>query len=90
MHQARFILEHTLSKSKRSLTMSTPSLEQRVATLEREIVELKRAGKSWRRTIGMFTDNPEMLNLFEQAMKLRESDRAKARRTASHRGRSKA
>ncbi len=70
--------------------MSTPSIEQRLAMLEREIAELKRAGKNWRRTVGMFTGNSEMQKLFEQAMKLRENDRAKARGTQGPRRRPKA
>ncbi len=70
--------------------MSMPSLEERVATLERELAELKRPVKNWRRTIGMFTDNPEMLEYFEKAMKMREADRAKARRTPSSRRQSRA
>jgi hypothetical protein len=36
--------------------------------------------KDWRRTIGMFTDNPGMKELFAEAMRLREADRGKARR----------
>jgi hypothetical protein len=59
------------------------SLEQRVAVLEQELAELKsRTGraKDWRRTIGMFTDNAEMKELFAEAMKLREADRKKAHR----------
>lgn len=66
--------------------MLGPSLEERVATLEREVAELKafsrqgRLGKDWRRTIGMFTDDREMQRLFGEAMKLREADRARARR----------
>jgi hypothetical protein len=61
------------------------SLEQRVAVLEHELLELKsqRANgrvKDWRRTVGMFTDNPQMQELFAEAMKLREADRRKARR----------
>jgi hypothetical protein len=60
------------------------SLEQRVAALERELAVLKsRRGngraKDWRRTIGIFTDNPGMKELFTEAMKLREADRRKAR-----------
>ena len=62
-----------------------PSLEQRVSLLERELSELKaeRGGrhvKDWRRTVGMFSDKPEMQELFAEAMKLREADRRKARR----------
>jgi hypothetical protein len=65
--------------------MKTLSLEQRVAVLEQELSELKaRRGngqvKDWRRTVGMFTDNPGMKELFADAMKLREADRSKARR----------
>jgi hypothetical protein len=65
--------------------MPPPSLEQRVAALEHELAELKaRCGngpaKDWRRTVGMFTDNPGMKELFAEAMKLREADRRKARR----------
>jgi hypothetical protein len=61
------------------------SLEQRVAALEQELVELKaqRANgpaRDWRRTIGRFTDNPGMKELFAETMKLREADRRKARR----------
>jgi hypothetical protein len=61
------------------------SLEQRVAILEQELAELKsqrREGrdKDWRRTVGRFTYNPGMKELFAEAMKLREADRNKARR----------
>ena len=60
------------------------SLEQRVAVLEQELSELKAQRgnghvKDWRRTVGVFTDNPEMKELFAEAMKLREADRRKAR-----------
>lgn len=60
------------------------SLEERVSVLEQEISELKsRQGnardKDWRRTIGVFTDNPQMKELFAEAMKLREADRRKTR-----------
>ena len=66
--------------------MAKQSLEERVAALERELAELKVAvangarQKDWRRTIGMFTDDPGMKRVFEEAMKLREADRARARR----------
>jgi hypothetical protein len=60
-------------------------LEQRVAALEEELAGLKsrrRNGrtKDWRRTVGIFTDNPGMKQLFAEANKLREADRNKARR----------
>jgi hypothetical protein len=65
--------------------MPPPSIEQRVAALEHEVSELKaQAGngrvKDWRRTVGRFTDNPGMKELFADAMKLREADRRKVRR----------
>jgi hypothetical protein len=61
------------------------SLEQRVAAIEKELAGLKSRRnngrqKDWRRTVGMFTDNPEMKELFAEAIKLREADRNKARR----------
>ncbi len=60
------------------------SLEDRVAALERELTALKakpdhRRVKDWRRTVGIFTDNPEMKELFATAMKLRAADRRKSR-----------
>ncbi|MBO0700888.1 MAG: hypothetical protein J2P46_21010 [Zavarzinella sp.] len=65
--------------------MPPPSLEQRVAALELEVSASKaRPGngrdKDWRRTVGRFTDNREMQDLFAEAIKLREADRRKARR----------
>jgi hypothetical protein len=63
--------------------MKTLTIEQRVAALEQELAELK-AGrgngrvKDWRRTIGQFTDKPEMKEHFAEAMKLRDADRRKA------------
>ena len=70
--------------------MPALSLEQRVAVLEQEISQLaaKRSNgrqKDWRRTIGIFTDNPEMKQLFTEAMRLREADRRKARRQQAKR-----
>ena len=65
--------------------MKRLTIEQRVAALEHELSELKaRRGngqaKDWRRTVGVFTDNPGMKELFAEAMKLREADRRKSRR----------
>ncbi len=76
--------------------MLRQSIEDRVAALEREVAALKAStangspGKDWRRTIGMFTDDSEMQRLFEEAMKLREADRARARRTPSRQRRTEA
>jgi hypothetical protein len=65
--------------------MKAASIEQRVAVLERELSELKTQRgngrvKDWRRTVGMFTDRPDMEEVFTEAMKLREADRRKSRR----------
>ena len=65
---------------------STPTLEQRVAALEQEIAALRQTlanggqGKNWHKLVGFFGDDPGMVEIFETAMKLREEDRAKARR----------
>jgi hypothetical protein len=66
--------------------MSHLSLEQRVATLEQQVAEIRSRqtcegdNRDWRRTVGMFTDNPGMQELFAEALKIREADRKKARR----------
>jgi hypothetical protein len=71
------------------------SLEQRIAALEQEVADLKmrkaiEPGKDdWRQTIGMFTDNPGMLEIFAEAMKIREADRRKACQKARKRQRVK-
>ena len=65
--------------------MPNLSLEQRVAALEQQLANIlaQQANgsgkKDWRRTVGMFTDNPGMQELFAEAQKLREADRKKAR-----------
>jgi hypothetical protein len=72
-------------RSIKRIAMLTLSLEERVAVLEQEVSELKSRPrqlreKDWRRTIGMFTDNSGMKELFAEAMKLRKADRSRARR----------
>jgi hypothetical protein len=68
-------------------TPPTLKLEQRVTALEREVAELKTTlangsrVKDWRRTIGMFGDDPVMKEIFDEALRIREKDREKARRT---------
>ena len=63
--------------------MAQRTLEERVAALEQQVAELQAAFangarvKDWRRTIGMFTDDPGMQEIFKEAMKLREEDRAR-------------
>jgi hypothetical protein len=66
--------------------MKKPTLEERVAALEKEIADLRTQvaegsrTKDWRRTIGMFTGDEGMQELFAEAMKIREADRDRARR----------
>ncbi len=67
--------------------MASGSLEKRVAKLELQVAKLQgelstsppKNGKDWRRTIGMFTDDPGMQEIFEEARKIREADRRKTR-----------
>jgi hypothetical protein len=60
------------------------SLEERVAALEKQVAHLMAQqangsrNKDWRRTVGMFTDDPGMQELFAEAQKIREADRKKA------------
>jgi hypothetical protein len=70
--------------------MTQSLLEKRVAALEDEVADLKvrllgASRKDWRRTVGMFTDNPGMQEIFDEALKFREENRRrtrpKARRT---------
>lgn len=71
------------------------SLEERVAALEQQVAELKAAlanghrPKDWRRTIGMFTGDEVMKSIFDEALKLREQDRERARRRYDKNRRSK-
>jgi hypothetical protein len=73
-----------------------PTLEERVAALEQQVKSLQARpsdgpGKDdWRRTIGMFTDNPGMMEIFDEAMKIREADRRKVRRQKNKPQRAKA
>jgi hypothetical protein len=57
--------------------MAQQGLEQRVAELEQQVAELQQrvAAPDWRQALGMFTDRPEMLEVFKDAVKVREADR---------------
>jgi hypothetical protein len=67
--------------------MTLAGLERRVRALESHIAQLQdelrsvRGGreKDWRRTIGAFTDDEGMKEILQEALRLRESDRKKAR-----------
>ncbi len=66
--------------------MSRNQLEERVAALEhqladlRAVVERSQLGKDWRSTVGMFTGDEFMKQVFEEALRIREADRERARR----------
>ena len=62
-------------------------LETQIAQIQKELQEVQRAGKNWRRTIGMFTDDDGMKSIFREALKLREADRKKARAKPVAKGR---
>jgi hypothetical protein len=67
--------------------VSSSSLEKRVAQLELQVSKLQSEigsggltqAKDWRRTIGMFTDDEGMKEVFKEARKIRAADRRKTR-----------
>jgi len=69
--------------------MPKSSLEDRVATLEKQVAELMERimapppENDWRSTIGMFKDDPLMREIDEEGRKIREAEREQARRDYS-------
>jgi len=67
------------------IRMPESSLEERVQRLESSVQQLQAAignrtsGKDWRRTIGAFTDDAGMQEIFKEAMRMREQDRKRTR-----------
>jgi hypothetical protein len=67
--------------------MAKPTLEERVAALEQQLAELKATlangtqPKDWRGAIGMFAGDEIMKQIDEEARKIQEADRLKARRS---------
>jgi hypothetical protein len=65
------------------MSTTTPSLEERVAVLERQVEKLLAAQadgnqqKDWRRTLGMFTGDEVMRAIDEEALRYREEDRCR-------------
>ncbi|OYV73854.1 MAG: hypothetical protein B7Z74_03220 [Deltaproteobacteria bacterium 21-66-5] len=63
------------------------TLEERVAALEKQVNTLlaNQVGggrvKDWRRTIGAFTGDDVMKQIFEEGRKIREAERKRARRS---------
>ena len=67
--------------------MAKNKVEERLATLEAQMAEVlaavkKGRGKDWRRTLGMFTGDETMKRIDDEAIKYREADRKKARRSS--------
>jgi hypothetical protein len=66
--------------------MSTTNLEERVADLEAQYAELLRLVKNkpgkddWRSVIGIFADDPDIEELHAEGRRIREEDRAAAKR----------
>ncbi len=67
-----------------------PTLEERVATLERQVADLiaaleKRTESArktdWQRSMEAFADEPIMPGIIEEGRKIREADRKRARKT---------
>jgi hypothetical protein len=65
--------------SARTIQQRVAQLEARVAELQEEVRAAGRSSKDWRRTIGAFTDDAGMQAILQEAMRLREADRQKAR-----------
>jgi hypothetical protein len=68
--------------------MTKQNLEDRVASLEKKVTALESLQngsyhRDWRRTFGMFTGDEGMKRVDEEARKIRELDRQKARRKAN-------
>lgn len=66
--------------------MQTATLEERVSQLERRLDELSQGKsvsspppKDWRRTVGMFQGDPIMKEVIDEALRMREAERAAAR-----------
>ena len=68
--------------------MTIESLEKRLTALEQQVAQLfvNRNGaaphKDWRNAVGMFSEDSVMKKVFDNALKIREADRRKARRKA--------
>ena len=75
--------------------MSQSLLEKRVAALEQEVAGLKakltrQSGRDWKKTLGMFTDDPEMIEFFQDGLKVREENRRRTRPKPSRKKKSRA
>ncbi len=63
-----------------ALERRVKALESRVAQLQDELRSVHRVKKKdWRRTIGALTDDEGLKEILQEALRLREADRKKAR-----------
>ncbi len=66
--------------------MTQPTLEERVAALEKLVVQIlaklppAEPVKDWRSTIGMFANDPVMKAIQEEGQRIREEDRRRTKR----------
>jgi len=62
--------------------MPNPTLQERVAELEKKVAQLMANSnqKDWRRTLGMFTGDEIMKQIDEEGRKIREKERRQARK----------
>jgi hypothetical protein len=71
--------------------MPPRTLKERVTALERQVAEMRAVlangdlPDDWRRTLGMFSNDPGMQELFAEALKIREADRQRARQRVADR-----
>ena len=57
------------------------ALEKEVARIKRELEQLEGPGRDdWKSTVGMFANDPIMKEIDEEARKIREADRRRARK----------
>jgi hypothetical protein len=75
--------------------MSQTLLEKRVAALEQEVAGLKvkltrQSNQDWKKTLGMFTDDPDMLEFFRDGLRVREENRRRTRPKPSRKKKSRA
>lgn len=71
--------------------MARPNLESRVAELESQVEKLTdelratsgRRAKNWQRSVEKYAGDSDLQSVLTEAMKLREADRKRVRRTPS-------
>lgn len=68
--------------TQQKLEMRLAALEQEVAQLRSDVVQLTKQ-KDWRTAAGMFTGDETMQRIFKEGRKIREAERKKARRPTS-------